>query len=64
MRLAGKVALVTGGRSGIGQAIARKLAADGARVFTAQRGQDTTPLGVDPALSEQVLGFLGRTDEN
>lgn len=39
-RFAGKVALVTGGRSGIGQAIARRLAAEGARVFTAQRGTD------------------------
>jgi meso-butanediol dehydrogenase / (S,S)-butanediol dehydrogenase / diacetyl reductase len=39
-RFQGKVALVTGGRSGIGQAIARRVAADGARVFTAQRGAD------------------------
>lgn len=36
----GKVALVTGGRSGIGKAIARRLRDAGARVVTAQRGRD------------------------
>lgn len=35
-----KVALVTGGRSGIGAAIATRLQEEGARVFTAQRGID------------------------
>ncbi|NSY40265.1 SDR family NAD(P)-dependent oxidoreductase [Leisingera sp. ANG59] len=40
MRFQGKVALVTGGRSGIGLAIARRLRDEGARVFTAQRGAD------------------------
>ncbi|UWQ35530.1 SDR family oxidoreductase (plasmid) [Leisingera sp. M527] len=39
-RFQDKVALVTGGRSGIGQAIARRLRNEGARVFTAQRGKD------------------------
>lgn len=38
-RFAGKVALVTGGRSGIGLACAERLAAEGARVYTAQRGR-------------------------
>ncbi|MEM7058532.1 MAG: SDR family oxidoreductase [Pseudomonadota bacterium] len=39
-RFAGKTALVTGGRSGIGRAIAEALETDGARVFTAQRSAD------------------------
>ncbi|MEM6466836.1 MAG: SDR family NAD(P)-dependent oxidoreductase, partial [Pseudomonadota bacterium] len=35
-----KVALVTGGRSGIGAAIAAGLAERDVRVLTAQRGED------------------------
>ena len=66
-----KVALVTGGRSGIGQAIARRLRDEGARVFTAQRGEDPEFDGIaadfaDPDSPDRVVGAVvdraGRLD--
>lgn len=71
MRFAGKVALVTGGRSGIGQAIARRLASEGARVFTAQRGQDAEHEGIEADLADplapaavvaEIVAKAGRLD--
>lgn len=71
MSMKGKVALVTGGRSGIGLAIAQKLSADGARIFTAQRLADTVFEGIeadfaDPASAQRVVSTVidqaGRLD--
>ena len=70
-RFEGKVALVTGGRSGIGHAIARRLREEGARVFTAQRGADAEFEGIAADLADpdspaqviaQVIDRAGRLD--
>ena len=59
-RFDGKVALVTGGRTGIGRAIAGRLREEGATVFTAQRGEDAEfgwiPADfTDPNIAERVV---------
>lgn len=46
--LAGKVALVTGGLSGIGAAVAARFAAEGARVIAADITAAEEPIGGDP----------------
>ncbi|WP_436371614.1 SDR family NAD(P)-dependent oxidoreductase [Cytobacillus sp. BC1816] len=59
-RFENKVALVTGGRSGIGRAIARRLRDEGAIVITAQRGEDDELDWIaadfsDPHTPEQII---------
>ena len=61
-RFSGKVALVTGASSGMGQATAALLAEQGARVFTAQRGPSDHEAIVadfsDPIAPEQVINAV------
>ena len=70
-RFEGKVALVTGGRSGIGRGIAQRLQREGALVVTAQRGEDPEFSGVsvdfsDPTVPRRVIDHVltraGRLD--
>ena len=71
MRFEGKLALVTGGRSGIGKAIADRLRDEGARVLTAQRGDDPDHESISADLADpdapaqvvsQVIDAGGRLD--
>lgn len=61
-RFAGKVALVTGGSSGMGAATASLLAEGGARVFCAQRGasahDDISADFADPKTPQAVIAEL------
>lgn len=51
MRLEGKIAIVTGGLSGIGAAIARRFADEGARVIAADLSAGAEPLADAPIAS-------------
>lgn len=57
MRIAGRIALVTGSSQGIGKAIALRLAADGARVIVHARGAAKAE-----AVAEQVRAAGGIAD--
>ncbi|MBA2696756.1 MAG: 3-oxoacyl-ACP reductase [Actinobacteria bacterium] len=57
-RLSGRVAVVTGGASGIGLASARRMAAEGARVVIADICEEQT----GSAVAQQVGGLFVRTD--
>lgn len=66
-----KVAVVTGGRSGIGQAIAMRLRQEGAHVITVQRGADSEQAHICADLAEsdapqaviaEVRSRIGRLD--
>ncbi|HEX7438658.1 MAG TPA: SDR family oxidoreductase [Caldimonas sp.] len=56
MRLAGKIAIVTGAASGFGEGIARKFIAEGARVVVADRDGDGA-MRVADALGPDAVGI-------
>ncbi|MER5276037.1 SDR family oxidoreductase [Streptomyces sp. NPDC002809] len=57
MPLAGRVAIVTGAGDGIGAAVARRFAADGARVLVAELNEET-----GRATADEIGGRFVRTD--
>jgi NAD(P)-dependent dehydrogenase (short-subunit alcohol dehydrogenase family) len=60
MRLAGKVAIVTGAASGIGKASAALFAAEGARVIAADVSAGDGVIAADAGREEDVAGLVER----
>jgi dihydroanticapsin dehydrogenase len=63
MRLSGKVALVTGGRGGIGRAICARLVREGATVYAGDLS-DQGSVGVDAPDGAQFLRFDVTSEDN
>ncbi len=58
-RLDGRVAIVTGGARGIGEAIVRALHARGAQVVICDNGTSVDGTESDPSLAQEIAGKLG-----
>lgn len=67
LQLKGRVAVVTGGSSGIGKAIATSLAAEGARIVIVSRGRETAEVAareIGAQSESEVLVFTGDTGDD
>ncbi len=58
-RLDGRVAIVTGGARGIGEAVVRALHARGAKVVICDNGTSVDGTDTDPSLAQEIAGRLG-----